>query len=143
MLHRLNIQYFISYLGIIPFLFIIIDKFFLFQIDNNIYQDFIIYYSLVIIVFIGATNWNLQEKIDNFIIIYGFSPSLFSLVIIILNLYKFNFFILFILLNLFFLYQLILDYFFIYSKRYEKKAFYFLRLPLTFKIVISLLIIVL
>ena len=143
MLNRLNIQYFISYLGIVPFLFIIIDKFFLFQIDNNIYQDFIIYYSVVIIVFIGATNWNLQEKIDNIIVIYGFSPSLFSLVIIILNLYKFNFFVLFILLNLFFLYQLILDYFFIYSKRYEKKTFYFLRLPLTFKIIISLLIIVL
>ena len=103
MLNRLNIQYFISYLGIIPFLFIIIDKYFLFQIDNKLYQDFIIYYSVVIIVFIGATNWNLQEKIDNFIIIYGFSPSLFSLVIIILNLYKFNFFVLFILLNLFFI----------------------------------------
>ena len=143
MLNRLNIQYFISYLGIVPFLFIIIDKFFLFQIDNNIYQDFIIYYSVVIIVFIGATNWNLQEKIDNLIVIYGFSPSLFSLVIIILNLYKINFFVLFILLNLFFLYQLILDYFFIYSKRYEKKIFYFLRLPLTFKIIISLSIIVL
>ena len=136
---KINFQYLFSYLGIVPFVLIIIDKFFFLLINADIYKNFVIYYTTLIIVFIGSINWNLKEKIKTFIAFYGFIPSFFSSIIIILNLYNYSFEILYLLLVTILLLQLICDYFIIYSK--NKNAFYFLRLPLTLGIVISLVFI--
>ena len=136
---KINFQYLFSYLGIVPFVLIIIDKFFFLLINADIYKNFVIYYTTLIIVFIGSINWNLKEKIKTFIVFYGFIPSFFSSIIIILNLYNYSFEILYLLLITILLLQLICDYFIIYSK--NKNAFYFLRLPLTLGIAISLVFI--
>ena len=130
MFPKINLQYLISYLGITPYVFIICNKFFLFQINETISQNFIINYSIIIIVFIGAINWNLEVKINNIKAIYGFIPSFFAIILISLNLYNYNFNNLVIFLVLFFITQLILDYCLIYSKNINKKPFYLLRLSL-------------
>lgn len=141
MFPKLNLQYLISYLGLAPFIFIILNKYYFFQINNEVSQSFTIYYCIIILVFIGAINWNLHEKINNFLVIYGFIPSFFSLFIIILNLYNFKFDILILTIVLFLYVQLICDYFFLYLKKKNKYPLIFLRLPLTIMITISLLII--
>ena len=141
MFPKLNLQYLISYLGLAPFFFIILNKYYFFQINNEVSQSFTIYYCIIILVFIGAINWNLHEKINNFLVIYGFIPSFFSLFIIILNLYNFKFDILILTIVLFLYVQLICDYFFLYLKKKNKYPLIFLRLPLTIMITISLLII--
>ncbi len=141
MFPKLNLQYLISYLGLAPFIFIILNKYYFFQINYEVSQSFTIYYCIIILVFIGAINWNLHEKINNFLVIYGFIPSFFSLFIIILNLYNFKFDILILTIVLFLYVQLICDYFFLYLKKKNKYPLIFLRLPLTIMITISLLII--
>ncbi len=137
---KFNIQFLISYLGLVPYFFLIIDKYFFFQIKEDFFDNFLIYYTLIIFVFIGSTNWNLDVKIKYHIAVYGFIPSLISVVIIILNLLEFSTFITIFLLIFLICSQLILDYFIIYSHRNNKKPYYLLRLPLTIIIVIILAI---
>ena len=138
MYKKINLQFLISYLGFLPYLIIIIDKFFLKQIDTKILESFSVYYSIIILVFIGSINWNLEAKVSKKRVIYGFLPSFVSVFIIIIYLYDFN---VFILLISYLLIQLFLDYFIIYKKSNHKNAYYFLRLPLTTLIVLSLIII--
>ena len=64
MLQKLNLQFIFSYLGLIPYLIIIINKYFLFQINSELTTHFSIYYTIIIIVFIGSINWNLDKKLD-------------------------------------------------------------------------------
>ena len=141
-LKKINFQYLLSYSGIIPFIFIIIDKYFFFQINEDISINFIIYYLLIIIVFIGSINWNFEKKVENHIIIYGFLPSILSLFIIIMNLYDYDNLNLILLIITFLLLQLVFDYVLIFSKSVNKNYFYLLRLPLTFLIIISLIFII-
>ena len=138
MYKKINLQFLISYLGFLPYLIVIIDKFFLQQIDTKILESFSVYYSIIILVFIGSINWNLEEKVSKKRVLYGFLPSFVSVFIIIFYLYDFN---VFILLISYLLIQLFLDYFIIYKKNNHKNAYYFLRLPLTTLIVLSLIII--
>ena len=138
MYKNINLQFLISYLGLLPYLIVIIDKFFLQQIDTKILESFSVYYSIIILVFIGSINWNLEEKVSKKKVLYGFFPSCVSVFIIIIYLYNFN---VFILLISYLLLQLFLDYFIIYKKNNQKNAYYFLRLPLTILIVLSLIII--
>ncbi len=140
-LKKINLQYLFSYLGLFPIIFVVIDKYFFFKLKYEIYLDFTIYYSIVIFVFIGSTNWNLSTKIQNHIIIFGLLPSLLSVFIIVLNLYNYNSVILIILLSFLFILQLIMDYIFNYNKKPKYKVFYKLRLPLAV-LVSSLLIII-
>lgn len=139
---RLNFQYLFSYLGILPFIFIIIDKFLFYQVKEEISINFSIYYTLFILVFIGSINWNLEESIQNHIVIYGFLPSLFAVLILILNLYNIDITFLIISIIFFLILQLITDYIIIYSKKMNKNAFFLLRMPLTLLIIISLIIII-
>ena len=138
MLQKINFQYFFSYLGLIPFIIILINKYYFFIVDDEFSVNFTIYYTIVISVFIGSANWNLNENINTKIVIYGFLPSIFAVGIIILNLINFNsqYLIIFLILILFL--QLIFDYYLIYSKLLVKKSFYYLRLPLTIFIEIIL-----
>ena len=140
MLQKLNLQFIFSYLGLIPYLIIIINKYFLFQINSELTTHFSIYYTIIIIVFIGSINWNLDKKVDKIIVIYGLLPSLYSIFIIILNLINYDFKIIIVLLVIFLILQLLFDYKFIYSKKQNKTAYYFVRLPLTFFISVFLLI---
>ena len=138
MYKKINLQFLISYLGFLPYLIVIIDKFFLQQIDTKILESFSVYYSIIILVFIGSINWNLEAKVSKKRVIYGFLPSFVSVFIIIIYLYDFN---VFILLISYLLIQLFLDYFIIYKKSNHKNAYYFVRLPLTTLIVLSLIVI--
>ena len=100
-----------------------------------------LYYTLIISVFIGSINWNLQSKVPNHLIIYGFIPTVYSLILIILNLYSYNIKILFLLSIILLISQLFFDFILIFANLKNKKVFYFLRLPLT--ILISLILIIL
>ena len=138
MYKNINLQFLISYIGFLPYLIVIIDKFFLKQIDIKILESFSVYYTIIILVFIGSINWNLESKVSKKKVLYGFLPSFFSVFIIIFYLYNFN---VFILLISYLLIQLFLDYFIIYKKGNHKKVYNLVRLPLTTLIVLSLLII--
>ncbi len=138
MIKNINLQYLFSYLGIIPYLILIIDKTFFNQFQINFLHNFSIYYSLIIFVFIGASNWNLTKEIPIHKVIYGFLPSLLSVFLIFFNLYSYDIFFLLILCLII---QLIIDYFIIYKPEEIRKVYYFLRIPLTLLIVFSLIII--
>ena len=140
--YKINLQYLFSYLGLIPYFIILVDKYFFLQFVEEIILNFSIYYTLIILVFIGSINWDLQKKIQNHLIVYGFLPSIFSVIIIILNLYGYNTKVLIVILIIFLVSQLIFDYFLIFSNFINKNAFYFLRLPLTLLISLSLIILI-
>ena len=91
MSEKLNFQYLFSYFGIIPYFILIIDKYFLIKIEDTIIINFSIYYSLLIIVFIGAINWNLVTKVKSIIVFHGILPSVFATIIILVNLYNLNY----------------------------------------------------
>ena len=135
-------QYIISYLGLIPYIYLLIDKYIFLRIEEEILLNFILYYTLIISVFIGSINWNLQKKIPNHLIIYGFIPTVYSLILIILNLYSYNIKILFLLSVILLIAQLFFDFILIFANLRNKKVFYFLRLPLTILISIILMIII-
>ena len=135
-------QYIISYLGLIPYIYLLIDKYIFLRIEEEILLNFILYYTLIISIFIGSINWNLQKKIPNHLIIYGFIPTVYSLILIILNLYSYNIKILFLLSIILLISQLFFDFILIFANLKNKKVFYFLRLPLTILISLILIIII-
>ena len=140
MSHKLNLQYIISYLGLIPYFLILVNEYLLLQIEKEITSNFLIYYTLVISVFIGSTNWNLQKEVPNYKVIYGFLPSLYAVIIIILNLYSYNIKILFFLLILLVIIQLFFDYFLIFKNSTNSQPFFSLRIPLTIFIALTLML---
>ncbi len=140
MFKAFNLQHVISYFGIFPYLFIIIDRFFLHYMDNNTQTNFIIFYSIIIFVFIGSTNWDLTKQISNIKALYGFLPSFLSVFFILLYLYDYN--IIPLLIISFFL-QLIIDYYLVYGLQVNKVIFFLLRVPLSILIMISLIFILL
>ena len=137
MLKKINLQFVLSYLGLFPFLIILFDKFFFKSLDYNIVNDFSIFYSIIIYVFIGAINWNLKKNISILTVIIGFMPSFVSVLIIIMFLYSYE--VVNYLIVLFFI-QLILDSF-IYREKNSKIVFYQLRIPLTFIVIFYLILI--
>ena len=137
MFNKINFQFLISYLGVVPFLIILFDKFFLFQLESNITKDFIIFYSLIIFVFIGALHWDFKNKLSPKLIFLSFIPSLLTILIILLFLYSYEVFFFIITC---YLIQLIADKF-IYKEKTERMAYYKIRVPLTLLIVLSLLLI--
>ena len=137
MFKKINLQFVLSYLGLFPFLIILLDKFFFKFLDYNIVNDFSIFYSIIIFVFIGANNWNLKKNISILTVLIGFMPSLASVLIIIMFLYSYE--VINYLLILFII-QLILDNF-IYIKQNSRVVFYQLRIPLTLIVVLYLILI--
>jgi len=137
MFKKINLQFLLSYLGLSPFLVILFDKFFLKLLDFNIVNDFSIFYSIIIFVFIGAINWNLKKNISILTILIGFMPSLASVLIILMFLYSYEVIIYLIIL---FIIQLILDNF-IYKEQNSRYVFYQLRIPLTFIVILYLILI--
>jgi len=141
MLKKINIQFLISYFGLIPYVLTFLDKYYYLLVEEEDLLNFITYYSLIIIVFIGSINWNLKKNPPTHIVIYGFLPSLFAVTIIILNLLNINILIIYILIILLLLTQLFFDYIILFANEINKKPFYFLRLPLTLFIIIFLFLI--
>ena len=137
MFKKINLQFVLSYLGLFPFLIIILDKFFFKSLDYNIVTDFSIFYSIIIFVFIGAINWNLKKNISILTALIGFMPSLASVLIIILFLYSYKVINYLIIL---FIIQLLLDNF-IYIKINSRVIFYQLRMPLTLIVLLYLIFI--
>ena len=137
MLKKINFQFVLSYLGLFPFLAILLDFFFFKILDSNIVKDFSIFYSLIIFVFIGAVNWNLKKNISLIIVFIGFMPSFVSVLIIVMFLYSYEVINYLIIL---FIIQLILDNF-IYREKNDRSIFYKLRIPLTITILICLTLI--
>ena len=137
MFKKINLQFVLSYLGLFPFLIILLDKFFFKFLDYNIVNDFAIFYSIIIFVFIGAVNWNLKKDISTLDIFVGFIPSFASVLIIImfLNSYEVINYLIFL-----FVIQLILDNF-IYIEKNSRIVFYQLRIPLTLIILLCLVLI--
>ena len=84
MFKKINIQFVLSYLGLFPFLIILLNNFFFNILNINIVKDFSIFYSIIIFVFIGAINWNLKKNVPIIIVLIGFMPSLFSVLILIM-----------------------------------------------------------
>ena len=137
MIKKINSQFLLSYLGLLPFLIVLLDKFFFKYFEYNIVNDFSIFYSIIIFVFIGAINWDLKKNISFLIVFIGFMPSLASVLIIIMFLYSnevINYLI------ILFIIQLILDSF-IYREKNDRIIFYKLRIPLTFTILLCLIFI--
>ena len=137
MFKKINSQFLLSYLGLFPFLAILFDKFFFKLLDFNIVNDFSIFYSIIIFVFIGAINWNLKKNISILIVILGFIPSLVSVLIILMFLYSYEVINYLIFL---FIIQLIFDNF-IYIEKKSRIIFYQLRIPLTFIVILYLILI--
>ena len=137
MFKKINLQFIFSYLGLLPFLIILLDNFFFKILNTNIVKDFLIFYSIIIFVFIGAVNWNLKKNISLIIVFIGFMPSLASVLIIVMFLYSYQVINYLIIL---FIIQLILDNF-IYKKKNDRPIFYKLRIPLTIIILVCLILI--
>ena len=137
MLKKINFQFLLSYLGLFPFLVILFDKFFFKLLDYNIVNDFSIFYSIIIFVFIGAINWNLKKNISILIVLLGFIPSLVSVLIILMFLYSYQVINYLIIL---FIIQLIFDSF-IFIEKNSRIIFYQLRIPLTFIVILYLILI--
>ena len=137
MFKKINFQFVLSYLGLFPFLVILLDYFFFKILETNIVKDFLIFYSIIIFVFIGAVNWNLKKNISLIIVFIGFMPSLVSVLIIVMFLYSYEVINYLIIL---FIIQLILDNF-IYKEKNDRPIFYKLRIPLTFTILSCLIFI--
>ena len=137
MFKKINFQFVLSYLGLFPFLVILLDYFFFKILDSKIIKDFFIFYSLIIFVFIGAVNWNLKKNISFIIVCIGFMPSLVSVLIIIMFLNSYEVINYLIIL---FIIQLIVDAF-VYREKDNRFVFYQLRIPLTLAIFLSLILI--
>ena len=138
---KINFQFLISYFGLIPYVLTFLDKYYFFIIKEEDLFNFITFYSLIIIVFIGSINWDLKNNPPTYLVIYGFLPSLFAVTIIVLNLLNINILIIFILIILLLLTQLFFDYIILFANEINKRAFYFLRLPLTLLIITFLFLI--
>ncbi len=137
MFKKINFQFVLSYLGLFPFLIILFDKFFFESLDYNKVNDFSIFYSIIILVFIGAINWDLKKNISLLTILIGFMPSLASVLMLILFLYSYE-----VINYLIFLFtiQLTVDSF-IYREKNNRFVFFQLRIPLTLTIILSLIFI--
>ena len=138
---KINFQFLISYLGLIPYVLTFLDKYYFLVVEEEDLLNFVTYYSLIIIVFIGSINWNLKNNPPTHIVVYGFLPSLFAVIIIILSLLNINLIIIFILIILLLLTQLFFDYIILFANESNKQAFNYLRLPLTVLIIIFIFLI--
>ena len=137
MIKNINLQFLISYLGLVPFLIAITDKFFFHYFKTNIVDDFIIIYSLIIFVFIGAINWDLKKRMPVKLVIIGFLPSLIAVILLCMHLMLYEVGLIII---TFMILQFLIDNYF-YKEVSEREVYFKLRLPLTICIVVSIAII--
>ncbi len=136
----MNIKYIISYSGLIPFFYLIVDGYYLEYLSEKFINDVAIFMSCIIFTFIGAYNWNFHED-NTFLEVYGFMPSLLSMGILILNLIEYSQYLLLNTLIIFLLIQLTIDLFLSIKQIFPMNYFIRLRIPITSTLSASLLII--
>ena len=136
----MNVKYFVSYLGLLPFLCLIIDGYYLEILDVNFIWDLSLLMSCIIFTFIGAYNWNFV--IDRpWLEFYGFMPSLISMVILTLSLLGISKIILLMVVIVFLVAQLFFDLILSLKDIFPMRYFMTLRIPVTSGLTISLFLI--
>ena len=136
----MNFKYIVSYSGLIPFIYLLLDGYFFETLDINFILDIAIYMACIIFTFIGAYNWDFKN--NNFLIeLYGFLPSLFSMIIIIFNMIGYSKIILINFVVLAFLVQLIVDLFITLKRIFPIDYYLKLRIPVTASLSLSLILI--
>ena len=136
----MNVKYLVSYLGLLPFLCLIIDGYYLQILDVNFIWDLSLLMSCIIFTFIGAYNWNFV--IDRpWLEFYGFLPSLISMIILTLSLLGISKIILLMVVIVFLVTQLIFDLILSLNDIFPIRYFVTLRIPVTSGLTISLFLI--
>ena len=136
----MNVKYLVSYLGLLPFLCLIIDGYYLEILDVNFIWDLSLLMSCIIFTFIGAYNWNFV--IDRpWLEFYGFMPSLISMVILTLSLLGISKIILLMVVIVFLVTQLFFDLILSLKDIFPMRYFMALRIPVTSGLTISLFLI--
>ena len=136
----MNVKYLVSYLGLLPFLCLIIDGYYLEILDVNFIWDLSLLMSCIIFTFIGAYNWNFV--IDRpWLEFYGFMPSLISMVILTLSLLGVSKVILLMVVIVFLITQLFFDLILSLKDIFPMRYFMTLRIPVTSGLTISLFLI--
>jgi hypothetical protein len=136
----MNVKYLVSYLGLLPFLCLIIDGYYLEILEVNFIWDLSLLMSCIIFTFIGAYNWNFV--IDRpWLEFYGFMPSLISMVILTLSLLGISKIILLMVVIVFLVTQLFFDLILSLKDIFPMRYFMTLRIPVTSGLTISLFLI--
>ena len=136
----MNVKYLVSYLGLLPFLCLIIDGYYLELLDVDFIWDLSLLMSCIIFTFIGAYNWNFV--IDRpWLEFYGFLPSLISMVILTLSLLGISKIILLMVVIVFLVTQLFFDLILSLKDIFPMRYFMTLRIPVTSGLTISLFLI--
>ena len=136
----MNVKYLVSYLGLLPFLCLIIDGYYIEILDVNFIWDLSLLMSCIIFTFIGAYNWNFV--IDRpWLEFYGFMPSLISMVILTLSLLGISKIILLMVVIVFLVTQLLFDLILSVMDIFPMRYFMTLRIPVTSGLTISLFLI--
>ena len=124
------IQCLISYLGLLPYFYLLIDLYFIEMLSPEIIHDIMLYNTLIIFTFIGAINWDFKK--NNIIYtIYGFIPSLIAFFIMVLNVLNYEKYFLFSAIIVFLLLQLFIDYLLYLNNKISSSVIYYLRIPVT------------
>lgn len=124
------IQCLISYLGLLPYFYLLIDLYFIEMLSPEIIYDIMLYNTLIIFTFIGAINWDFKK--NNIIYtIYGFIPSLIAFFIMVLNVLNYEKYFLFSAIIIFLLLQLFIDYLLYLNNKISSSVIYYLRIPVT------------
>ncbi len=135
------LQFTISYLGLMPYIYLLSDLYFFRFINPDILINMIIFNTIIIYTFIGAIHWQwLQKDGSTIYTIHGFVPSLVSFVITILTLLEFQKDSLLMYLIIFLLIQLMLDFICYLNNKLDYKVMYYLRVPITSSLCVILII---
>ena len=124
------IQCLISYLGLLPYFYLLIDLYFIEMLSPEIIYDIMLYNTLIIFTFIGAINWDFKKN-NVIYTIYGFIPSLIAFFIMVLNVLNYEKYFLFSALIIFLLLQLFIDYLLYLNKKISSSVIHYLRIPVT------------
>ena len=136
----MNVKYLVSYLGLVPFLVLIVDGHYLNVLETTFIWDLSLLMSCIIFTFIGSYNWDFSKN-HALIEFYGFMPSLISMIILTLNLLGINKTNLLLLMIVFLLIQLFFDLILALKDIFPIKYFLRLRIPVTSGLTISLFLI--
>ena len=124
------IQCLISYLGLLPYFYLLIDLYFIEMLSPEIIYDIMLYNTLIIFTFIGAINWDFKKN-NVIYTIYGFIPSLIAFFIMVLNVLNYEKYFLFSAIIIFLLLQLFIDYLLYLNNKISRPVIYYLRIPVT------------
>ena len=124
------IQCLISYLGLLPYFYLLIDLYFIEMLSPEIIYDVMLYNTLIIFTFIGAINWDFKKN-NVIYTIYGFIPSLIAFFIMVLNVLNYEKYFLFSAIIIFLLLQLFIDYLLYLNKKISSSVIHYLRIPVT------------